>query len=190
MLVSVTLFVHCRLQFPFFFSFFCEVRDLVLPNKKQNKEKVLLWAKHLVTSCIASLLRLQRSKESWCLVQGSCKKVLKLFHFFFFSYAKGIFQLFWFFFFSQWVTNLLSWVSHKINELSMSTSSYDIFFSIKIFKRWPKWCTNGYICFVSNFPGHNFARMLTLLFFENFSQFLTVCQNVGRKATKLVFENF
>ena len=101
-----------------------------LNRTPRNKKKVSLWAKHLDSSCIASLLRLQRSKKSWCLVHGFCKKVLKVFHFFFFHTQKTFFESFTFFFFSQSDTNLMSWVRHKINDLSESLMLRNIFFSI------------------------------------------------------------
>ena len=103
---------------------------------KRNKKKVSLWAKHLDSSCIASLLRLQRSKKSWCLVHGFCKKVLKVFLFFFFFTRKRHFSILsLFFFFCQSDTNLMSWVEHKINDLSNSLMLRIIFFSIKTFMK-------------------------------------------------------
>ena len=85
--------------------------------EETKKKEVSLWAKHLDSSCIASLLRLQRSKEFWCLVQGSCKKVLKVFHFFFFFIRKRDFSIILLFFF-------FLWAGHKFDELSKTQNQW------------------------------------------------------------------
>ena len=132
-------FVCFRVQFLVFI--FSRLHHALFVCQTRNKREVSLWAKHLDSSCIASLLRLQRSKKSWCLVHGFCKKVLKVFHFFFFSHAKDIFQFFhFFFFFCQSDTNLMSWVEHKINDLSNSLMLRNIFFLYHhfIYNMWAK----------------------------------------------------